>query len=229
MKNIIIIPYRNRQKHLDYFLEHSAPLLKNSVDNLQIIIVEQNEGKIFNRGILLNIGFHYFGDLDAFYITQDVDINPIHKDTIEQYKKDVSGNFLRIFSSQCGTLGGIIKFKGSTFQKVNGFPNNYWGWGHEDKDLKNRADFHKVHCNTFMETNNEKRNEYFLRFDDVDDRVKSRDVQKKHFRNYILFDKLNPTQKAEYIKSLTGLHNLQYKITEDVEINDYIRKIKVDV
>ena len=59
MKNIIIIPYRNRQKHLDYFLEHSAPLLKNSVDNLQIIIVEQNEGKIFNWGILLNIRFQY--------------------------------------------------------------------------------------------------------------------------------------------------------------------------
>ena len=80
-----------------------------------------------------------------------------------------------------------------------------------------------------METNNEKRNEYFLRFNDVDDRVKSKDVRQKHFRNYILFDRLNPTQKAEYIKSLTGLHNLQYKITEDIEINDYIRKIKVDV
>jgi len=228
MKNIIIIPYRNRQKHLDYFLEHSAPLLKNSLDNLQIIIVEQNEGKIFNRGILLNIGFHYFGDLDAFYITQDVDINPIHKETLEQYKKDISGNFLRIFSSCCGTLGGIIKFKGSTFQKINGFPNNHWGWGHEDKNLKNRADFYEVHCDTFMETNNEKRNEYFLRFDDVDDRVKTKDVHRKFLNNYKIFNRLNNNQKENYIKS-SGLNNLQYKITEDLEINNFIRKIKVDV
>lgn len=79
MKNIIIIPYRNREKHLNYFLLNSAPLLKKNIDNLQIIIVEQNEGKLFNRGMLLNIGYHYFNDPSIFYITQDIDINPIHE------------------------------------------------------------------------------------------------------------------------------------------------------
>jgi hypothetical protein len=228
MKNIIIIPYRNRQKHLDYFLANSAPLLKKNIDNLEIIIVEQNEGKIFNRGILLNIGFHYYNNPDYYYITQDVDINPIHKETLEQYNKDVSKNFLRIFSSHCGTLGGVIKFKGSIFQKINGFPNNHWGWGHEDKNLKNRADFYKVICNTFMETNNKKRDEYFLRFDDINDRIKSKDVNKKYYNNYRLFEKLNQQKKLEYINQ-SGINNLQYKILEDIQINDFIKKIKVDV
>ena len=79
-----------------------------------------------------------------------------------------------------------------------------------------------------METNNEKRNEYFLRFDDVDDRVKSKDVNRKFLNNYKIFNRLNNNQKENYIKS-SGLNNLQYKITEDLEINDFIRKIKVDI
>ena len=228
MKNIIIIPYRNREKHLNYFLLNSAPLLKKNIDNLQIIIVEQNEGKLFNRGMLLNIGYHYFNDPSNFYITQDVDINPIHEKTIEQYNKDVSNFFLRIYSSHCGTLGGIIKFKGSTFTKINGFPNNHWGWGHEDKNLKNRADFYDIKCNTFIETNNKEQDKYFLIFNDVNDRIQSKNVYEKHTINYSLFLRLNNEEKKKYIYE-SGLNNLDYEIVENLQINDFIRKIKVSI
>ena len=27
-----------------------------------------------------------------------------------------------------------------TFSLINGFPNNFWGWGEEDKALQNRAE-----------------------------------------------------------------------------------------
>jgi hypothetical protein len=57
MHNIILVPYRKREKHLSYFIEKTVPLLQKHLDNLKIIIIEQNNNKLFNRGLLLNIGF----------------------------------------------------------------------------------------------------------------------------------------------------------------------------
>ena len=37
-------------------------------------------------------------------------------------------------------FGGIVAFNAGQFQKINGFPNDYWGWGGEDDELKRRVD-----------------------------------------------------------------------------------------
>ncbi|CAH0521086.1 unnamed protein product [Peronospora belbahrii] len=36
-------------------------------------------------------------------------------------------------------FGGIVAFTRQQFVKVNGFPNNFWGWGGEDNELYSRA------------------------------------------------------------------------------------------
>ena len=51
--NVIIIPYRDREKHLEYFIENSVPLIEKYLPNTKILVVEQNIGKLFNRGMLL--------------------------------------------------------------------------------------------------------------------------------------------------------------------------------
>ena len=58
--NIIIVPYRNREKQLNYFIEKVVPLVKEFLPNTKIIIVEQEQGKDFNRGVLINIGFKLY-------------------------------------------------------------------------------------------------------------------------------------------------------------------------
>ena len=158
MKTILIIPYRDRQSHLDFFLKHSWSKLKEKNKDMEIIIVEQQKGKKFNRGATINIGYLYYNNIDNYYITQDVDTNPKKNETFDMYNyKPDDNNFLSIYSAPCG-LGGIIKFKGSTFKKVNGFPNDFWGWGSEDKALHNRATFLGCTVKRLINCNEERAN-----------------------------------------------------------------------
>ena len=54
----IIVPYRNRYEHLQEFKKSIVKYLdSNSYDNYVIIIVNQDDAKLFNRGMLCNIGF----------------------------------------------------------------------------------------------------------------------------------------------------------------------------
>ena len=209
--NIIIIPYRNRKKHLDYFLEHSYPKLKNVLGNLEILIIEQNKGKKFNRGKLLNVGFTYINNNNNNnnnnnYFFHDVDINPIHNKTLQKYAERVSNNdILGIYTGaheknrRSYTLGGVIKMKGVVFRKMNGFPNNYWGWGVEDKALQNRAECFKIKIRTFMKNNDNRRHTFFKIFNDINDRQYENMGQKFRYE-YVLFRGLHPNlKKIAYI------------------------------
>jgi len=36
-------------------------------------------------------------------------------------------------------MGGVVAFSKHQFEKVNGFSNQFWGWGGEDDDLALRV------------------------------------------------------------------------------------------
>jgi hypothetical protein len=143
----IIVPYRdnteqNRAKQLKEFIDY----YHNYLPNLDIYIVEQAEGKKFNRGILLNIGFYIaktFGSKKyKQYIFHDVDLlspkelkkvyahserDPIHIASLWREKYTFST-----------FLGGVISFSEEAFEAINGFPNCFFGWGGEDDAMYNR-------------------------------------------------------------------------------------------
>jgi hypothetical protein len=223
--NIIIIPYRNRKKHLDYYIKNTIPLIRKHLKNTKVIVVEQEKGKLFNRGMMLNIGFHEYQS--KYFITQDVDINPTEKCIIYYYNKEVNdNNVLGIYTSHCNTLGGIIKIKKKDLYKINGFPNDIWGWGSEDKALQNRSEYYGLKKITNL-LNNKKHPDLILRFNDVNDRIK-KNTSKNTNIHYNLFKKLNKEEKEKMILS-SGLNNLKYKIIEKTYINDIVEKIKVSV
>ena len=83
MKKILIIPYRNRKNHLDYFLKNSWPKLKEKVKDMEIIIVEQKEGREFNRGATINVGYLYYtGDEKVVQ-----DLNKVRNQVIDNSKE----------------------------------------------------------------------------------------------------------------------------------------------
>ena len=116
--NIILIPYRNRGEHLEYFIKESYPLLNKEMSDVKIVIIEQTEEKLFNRGKLLNIGFALYKNTGVNFFTHDVDINPRKYTIKELYNKDIEDDeIMGIYTSACNTLGGIIKFKKKSIHK----------------------------------------------------------------------------------------------------------------
>lgn len=35
-------------------------------------------------------------------------------------------------------FGGVVSFNREDFEKINGFPNTFWGWGGEDDEMYSR-------------------------------------------------------------------------------------------
>ena len=150
----IIVPYRNRYEHLEKFKKSIVEYLdSNSYDNYVIIIVEQDNAKLFNRGILLNIGFKEAKRLNCNYVVfHDVDMLPIDVDY------SYSDTPIHLATDNIpfeSYFGGITLFPTDIFEKINGFSNLYWGWGFEDDDLryrciKNDVPFQNIISDTFI-------------------------------------------------------------------------------
>ena len=139
-KLAIIVPYRDRPTHLKTFITHMSKFLKDF--EYEIFIVEQKDSKPFNRGKLLNIGSKYAMESGCDYLCfHDVDLLPIDADysypeyptsLISEIEKKEGDILFRYF-------GGVTMFSVEDFLSINGYSNNYWGWGFEDDDL-----FHRV-------------------------------------------------------------------------------------
>jgi len=130
-KGLIIIPYRDRELHLKTII---PVLLKYGID---IVVVEQGQGKPFNRAKLFNIGFLESKGYD-YIICHDVDLMPTDVDY--SYHPTTCHISSRISTygynlPYADNYGGVTLFSSNIFRLVNGFSNNYWGWGAEDDDM----------------------------------------------------------------------------------------------
>ena len=233
---LILVPYRNREQHLDIFINKLAPLLKKYITDLKIVIVEQSQdNKKFNRGKILNAGFaEYYKDFDDFF-THDVDTLPYENTIINLYNnKDY--DILRIHSGHHVSLGGIVKFKCDIFKKINGFPNNIWGWGLEDEALFTRAMINECNINSYRDLNISRKDFYFLPHIssswnlNLENDLYVKNKKKCFWRWNHDFNPntLTNTQKMS-LKVTNGLDDIEYKIINKEIINDYIEKIVVEI
>jgi hypothetical protein len=146
-KGLVVIPFRDnldntRQKQLDQLL----PFLEQN--DLEYRVIVQTDLKLFNRGLLLNEGIATFNNFD-YYIFHDADLipdqillqyylkypkNPIHIGHKGQRWSGPSNKF----------IGGIFSINKHDFYKINGFPNDFWGWGGEDDAMSERLRINKI-------------------------------------------------------------------------------------
>lgn len=144
----LIVPYRNREKHLKEFLKRVPPYLDQQNIDYKITVVEQqNDNKQFNKGVLNNVGFLETQDCDYFCF-HDVDMIPIGADYGYAINKNVFfgmvihlAKFVEQFNFQDlpGYFGGVILVDKLAYNLVNGYSINYWGWGVEDNDFGRRC------------------------------------------------------------------------------------------
>ena len=131
----VIVPYRNRSTHLDKFLKDTPGKLKEQEIDFEIIVVEQADDKPFNRGKLLNIGVKKAKERGCTYVAlHDVDMIP---QRVDYSSVDRPTHLATHFTSNHGEkriifdeyFGGVTLFPILDYYKVNGYSNEYWGWG----------------------------------------------------------------------------------------------------
>jgi hypothetical protein len=151
----IIVPYRNRYEHLEVFKEKIPAYFKNLDIPYEIIIVHQDNAKLFNRGMLLNIGFKLAEKLKCDYVVfHDVDMIPLNVDySYSKVPLHLASNFTKPKETFDSYFGGVTLFPMDLFKKVNGYSNKYWGWGYEDTDLLLRCVKKNISLNEVKLTN----------------------------------------------------------------------------
>ena len=142
----LVIPFRNRAGQLLVFLNHIHPFLQRQDLHYRIYVVTQADSERFNRGKLINVGFvEALKDFtwDCF-IFHDVDLLP--EDDRNLYTCPASNprhmsvavskwNYKLPYSN---LFGGVVAINTRQFRMLNGFSNEFWGWGGEDDDMAAR-------------------------------------------------------------------------------------------
>ncbi|XP_007116252.2 beta-1,4-galactosyltransferase 1 isoform X1 [Physeter macrocephalus] len=147
-KVAIIIPFRNRQEHLKYWLYYLHPILQRQQLDYGIYVINQAGESMFNRAKLLNVGFkEALKDYDYnCFVFSDVDLIPMNDHNT--YRCFSQPRHISVAMDKFGFslpyvqyFGGVSALSKQQFLTINGFPNNYWGWGGEDDDIFNRLAF----------------------------------------------------------------------------------------
>lgn len=173
----IIIPYRRRESDLDIFLNHITKYLENVDFRYEIIVIDQDDAKQFNRGMLLNIGYIYAKKLKCNYLVfHDVDMLPVKVDySYSEKPLHLATNFILVSGEKKREVfeeyfGGVTMFPIEIFEKINGYSNKYWSWGYEDTDLLLRCAINNVELDTLKIKNIGKKGRA-LRFNGVNSYV----------------------------------------------------------
>ncbi|KAF4096772.1 beta-1,4-galactosyltransferase 3 [Onychostoma macrolepis] len=143
----IVVPYRNRQTHLRALLYHLHPFLQRQQVHYGIYIVHQSGNSTFNRAKLLNVGVREAlkeEDWSCIFL-HDVDLLPENDHNTytchPQYPTHLSiaMDKFRYRLPYSQYFGGVSAVTPKQYLKMNGFPNQYWGWGGEDDDIAARV------------------------------------------------------------------------------------------
>jgi hypothetical protein len=136
----VIIPVRDREEHLQQLLPVLTAAIESQSIEHQILVVEQAAGKMFNRAKIFNVGATLLSEWADYFCFHDVDNLPVQAEygcgsqplRLISHWSDTWRNYDLI---EVGAFGGVTSMHTDHFRLINGFGNNYWGWGQEDDDF----------------------------------------------------------------------------------------------
>jgi len=151
-KALIIIPFMEDDENTRTLQKEQLVIYINNQIGIPMVIQEQTCGlpeapQLFNKGLLFNQAVTENPQYD-YYIFHDVDLIP-DKQLIPYYHKYPDnpihlahrggryGQFRR-------DLSGVFSMTKETFYKINGYPNDLWGWGGDDWAIVQRLDRLKI-------------------------------------------------------------------------------------
>jgi predicted glycosyltransferase involved in capsule biosynthesis len=192
----------------------------NGID-YEILIVEQEEGKPFNRGKILNVGAVYSKN-SAYYCFHDVDMLPISSD----YSYVSAPTHLASEAEQFGFklpyngyFGGVTLFDKHSFNRINGYSNDYWGWGAEDDDVMFRCIARGIRparkTGRYSSLSHE--------------RVIAQDLYNENLRKFFDFKNAPNLEFINQRIDSDGLNTLSYEILEEKKLSDKVTLIKVSI
>jgi hypothetical protein len=118
-----------------------------------------------------------------------------------------------------GYFGGVTLFDKHSFIKVNGYSNDYWGWGAEDDDVMFRC--------VMKEIKPARKNGRYKSLSHERNIVQ--DLYNENLRKFFEFKNgMNVDKIIQKINS-DGLSDLEYEVLEEKKISDRVIHIKVRI
>jgi hypothetical protein len=148
----IVVPFRDRERHLSAFLPHAVAYFErdkaDKAIDVRFLVVEQPPGLPFNRGLMKNIGFQVLRHEIDYVCFHDVDYLPMWADYSYPHKPSMlvgyglePALFQKHFLERPEKFfSAVVLLQNAHVERTNGYSNGYWGWGHEDLDFVRRLD-----------------------------------------------------------------------------------------
>lgn len=164
----LVVPFRDREMHIEGFRKriqsHAEAWAGNGIKHdWWIFVVEQFDNNHFNRGYLFNVGFQNAMEVAKkdgkpfdCVVMHDIDIipEPVVDYGFCPHPNQLSGE-IECWSWSVpypDNVGGVVSLSPKHWKDINGFSNEYEGWGGEDDDLYLRLKQNsllKGGCHTF--------------------------------------------------------------------------------
>lgn len=216
-KLAVVIPYRNRPEHLEKFIPAiTEQLIKEGIE-FRIIVAEHADQRLFNRAKSNNVGALEEWEWADYFCFHDVDNLPLNAEygCPSEPTRLVSAwdNTWRTTDIMDGAFfGAVMSIDKQTFTKVNGFNNEYWGWGMEDDDFL-------IRCLLAGSTPHEDNQGLYFELNNPTSEVAAANDWVRHSNKRWL-----RWQMVRKHFNKIGLNNIDYTITDDQQCDGY-RKV----
>lgn len=209
----IIIPYRDNFIELNKLIKYFKNFKLEKNYNYDLYIIDQNNYDLFNKGLLLNIGYYISNKNNNYdrYLFHDIGYYPSEK-MFNLYFENININIYYTYSlySNKNFIKGVFGLNNYTINKINGFSNIFFGNGIEES-IYNRF----INCNINIykpKKNIESEDEYYYEKiikNEEEEKINNKIEQKilKDLNNYFKdgINKLN-----EYIIDYKKYENIEY-------------------